>query len=553
MAVRKKLFGFVLPILVLLAGYNLNAIAEPIPPFNVIVIMTDDLSTDALNTLLAGGYMPNLQQELINQGVWFENAFVTNPVCCPSRATYLTGRYSHNNKVLSNLSPDPFKSGIAWPGWLSEIGAPGQNQQTIATWLKGSGYTTGFIGKYLNGYGKVAPSDIADPKTYIPPGWDDWQGLIDPTTYQVYNYQLNDNGTVVSYGGNAEDYQTDVIAQRAVAFIQARTQSGESFYLNIAPLAPHVVITNIFEILQSMDYREGFESTILPAPRHDYLVDGDIANGEIPAPTFKPAFNEADLADKPLCNVSPPTAGITYNTEPNCVGDLDELRPVDIANLEAQYKNMLASMLAVDDLIGDVAEVLQQEGLENNTAVIFTSDNGWFYGEHRLVGKDLAYEESIRVPLVIKVPGMATVEIASQIALNTDLAPTIAELANVLPTAVVDGTSLVPILQVPARTDWHRRSFLVEHWFIPSLFKFEMATYAALRHIDTGPDYLYVGWRTDKNAPNTITHREFYNHNIDPDQLNSFDLPQTIADTLDGFISKLRLCSGETCRILESF
>lgn len=139
-------------------------------PPNLVVVMADDLSTDALDALLAAGLMPNLQQRVIDVGIDFENAFVTDPICCPSRATFLRGQYAHNHGVLSNVSSDIGQLGITWPGWFPSGVEPGRNESTVATWLQASGYYTGHIGKYLNGYGVSAPEGVADPKTYIPPG-----------------------------------------------------------------------------------------------------------------------------------------------------------------------------------------------------------------------------------------------------------------------------------------------------------------------------------------------------------------------------------------------
>jgi len=520
---------------------------------NLVVIMADDLSVDALDTLLAAGLMPNLKTHLIDQGVQFQNSFVTNAVCCPSRATFLTGLYSHNHKVLSNSSPNPFRAGITWPGWFSEGATPGQNESTIATWLKAAGYFTGYIGKYLNGYGRHAPSGVEDPTTYIPPGWDDWQGLIDPTTYRVYDYELNDNGTVVVYGTLADDYQTDVLSQRAVDFIAARAFAGQPFLLVVAPLAPHIEVLDVIEVVTSAEVRDGFEASIRPAPRHEHLIDGDLANGEVPSLVMKPSFNEEDMFDKPSCPVAPPSEGITYNTEPNCVGDRPALRPdQDVSNVELQYKAMLASMVAVDDLVGAVMDTLEANGISNETVVVFTSDNGWFYGEHRLTGKELPYEESIRVPLIIRAPGYAVNATASQVVLNNDLAPTLAELGETSVPYDPDGSSLVRLLEDPARTDWHRKFFLIEHWFVPSLLKFELASYAALRGQTDTADFLYVAWRVDRSEPQKVTHQELYNLRADPHQTDSLTVSSALSDRLQLFLSLFRTCGGATCRALEA-
>src|SRR5690606_34544194 len=119
------------------------------------------------------------------------------------------------------------------------------------------------------------PGDVADPKTFVPPGWNDWQGLIDPSTYRVYEYELNDNGVVVAYGDAEADYQTDVLRDRAGDFINEARQRQQPFFLLLSTLAPHAEVLDLMEVLTSEDYRRGFEAAIRPAPRHEYLIDGD--------------------------------------------------------------------------------------------------------------------------------------------------------------------------------------------------------------------------------------------------------------------------------------
>jgi N-acetylglucosamine-6-sulfatase len=535
--------------LVVALGAAGQAAAAP----NLVVVMADDLSSDALDALLAGGWMPNLQQHLVDAGVTFQNSFVTHALCCPSRATFLTGQYAHNHRVFANISALPTTGGIGWPGWLPSGETPGHNESTIATWLQSAGYTTGFVGKYLNGYGTYAPASVPDPRTYVPPGWSDWHGLIDPSTYRVFDYELNENGTVVSHGGADADYQTDVLAARAVEFVEAASSLAAPFFLSITPLAPHVEVIEVLELLQANDPQGGFGLSIRPAPRHADLADGDPDNGEMPDLPMKPSFNEADVSDKPSCPAPLPPVGIFFVRKPYCIGDYASMTPDHVSLLEHQWKTMLASMLAVDDLIGSLVDALTAAGELDDTVLVFTSDNGWFYGEHRIVGKVLAYEEAIRVPLVIRAPGLAAGATAAQAVVNNDLAPTLAELGGVVPPYDPDGASLVPILEDPAGASWHRRTFLIENWFIPGVFKFEAPTLFALRSIRPGLDYLYVGTQADPDQAVAITHREFYNMATDPYQVNGFDPPGPVATIFAEFVRMFRLCRAESCRTLESF
>ncbi len=516
---------------------------------NVVVILTDDLSETVLDTALANGLMPNMQTHLIDQGVWFENSFVTNAVCCPSRATFLTGLYSHNHKVYSNIGPNPLLPGIEWPGWFPQNGNPGLNEKTVGTALDDGGLFTGHIGKYLNGYGVFAPDGTPDPALYVPPGWDDWQGLTDPSTYQVYDYQISDNGTLVTYGDLPEDYQTDVIADRSVQFIENRAVDGEQFFLVVAPLAPHVEFSD--SISGGSIYQTRFQTNIRPAPRHEYLADGDFSNGEIPPIPSKPSLNEADISDKPACPRPPPSGGVV--ADPFCIQELDLLSPdVDIPNVQNQFRTMVASMLAVDDMIGDIVDTLDANGLLNNTVIVFTSDNGWFHGEHRLNDKSLAYEESIRVPLIIRAPGGEVGKVTNGIALNNDLLPTFADFAGVPVPFTVDGRTLKPLVVDVDRPDWNRKSFLVEHYFVPSGLQFELGTFYAMRRLEP-LDILYVQWRNDPAQPNLITHHEFYNLTADPYQLNNQQLSPSISASFDQFLQFFQTCSGFLCNQLESW
>ena len=526
-----------------------SAMASP----NIVVIIADDLSKDAFDTLVQGGWLPNIQQYLISSGVRFENAFVTNSQCCPSRATLLTGQYSHNHGVFSNQSPDPLQGGIAWPGWLPKDGKPGRNESTVATWLQAAGYHTGFVGKYLNGYGNVAPDTVSDPQTYIPPGWSVWNGLIDPTTYRVYDYLINQNGTPVYYGTTEAEYQTDVLTGLAIDFIQQSVTGQEPFFLTVTPLAPHLEVINIMDILTGNEPRDGFGLTIRPAPRHAHLIDGNNANGEMPGLQIKPSFNEADLSDKPSCPAPLPPVEPAVVADPYCVADRLEIRAdLDIPNLERQYKSMLASMLSVDDMVGTIVNELETTGVLPNTVIIFMSDNGWFYGEHRLLGKELAYEESIRIPLAIRAPGAHAGATAQQIILNNDIAPTIAELAGVAPPYDPDGQGISSLLVDPVNASWFRKSFLVERWFVPSLIKFESPTLFAWRKKNGNSDFVYIATHADKDNPGTPTHHEFYDLRADQYQVNSIPLSDAIIQGSQSFLLQMRLCKGARCREVEA-
>ncbi len=462
---------------------------------NVVVIMADDLSVGELNQALTRGWMPNLKTHLVNHGTTFNRSFVSDSLCCPSRATFLTGQYPHNHRVLDNTLPE---------GGVTRL----NDTSTLATWLKRVGYRTCLIGKHLNGYGrnKVADNPSDDP-TYIPPGWDDWQALV---TVRFYNYIMNDNGTVIDYGADPatppEEYLTDVLAQRSINFInKSEANDPMPFFLFVTPYAPHLPAD--------------------PAPRHQGT------GSTIPLPRL-PSFNEPDLSDKPALLQNPP------------------LSPRQISGIQKPYRNKLESLRAVDDLVGRVVSALAQNTELDHTVLMFTADNGFMFGEHRLIAKTHVYEESIRVPLLIRAPGFPRQSV-SHLVINNDLAPTIADFAGATPDIPVDGRSLLPLLQEPNLPTWRQR-FLVENKQ-PSRQKplrAESQSYFAVRtsSSDTAiPNQLYAEYAAGD--------REFYDLAIDPYQLQSLHnqggVRQRQIQTLQNHLANLKDCSGERCQIFE--
>ena len=249
----------------------------------------------------------------------------------PARATYLTGQYSHNNGVLSNAPPD---------GGFGRL----DHTSTLPVWLQAAGYHTTHIGKYLNGY------ESAGSRSIVPPGYSDWQGLA-IGTYRMYDYSINDNGTLVPYGTAPADYQTDVLADRAVAAIRERARSPQPFYLKFSPLAPHGSGAVAGHDGRGPD----------PAPRHRGAFAGQPLD-------VGPAYDEADVRDKPASIRRLPRIGA-------------EAR----AGIDIRNRRRLASLLAVDEAITRMIAELRAAGELDRTIIVFTSDNGWQEGEHRVV------------------------------------------------------------------------------------------------------------------------------------------------------------------------
>jgi N-acetylglucosamine-6-sulfatase len=368
---------------------------------NIIFILADDLNEDVFDKATG------LQTLLTANGTRFANSFVSVSLCCPSRVASLRGQVAHNTGVFTNNAPD---------GGFAKVYADGLEKSTIATWLQAAGYRTALVGKYLNGYPTGAPSN-----TYIPPGWTRWWSPISGSFYSQYDYTLNENGTAVSYGSSESDYFVDVISRKTVTFIQNTVTNypGTPFFVYVAPSIPHGPAT----------------------PPQRYL--NDFPNAQAPR---TPSFNEADVSDKPEWVRSKPL-----------------LTSAQITSIDDLYRKRRASFKAVKDLVQDIIDTLAATNQLDNTYIFFASDNGFHQGQHRLnSGKNSAYEEDIRVPLVVRGPGVAAGRVVPQLTGNIDFAPTFAELAGVTPPSFVDGRSLVPILHGLTPPTW-RKAFLLEH------------------------------------------------------------------------------------------
>lgn len=360
---------------------------QPFPRPNIIVILTDDQRSDTLQ------FMPLLQQRLVQHGVTFRNAFVTTALCCPSRASLLTGQYPHNHGVLDIRPP---KGGV-------EAFDP---SSTLATWLTAAGYETALVGKYLNRYDVTNPNiDFAA----VPPGWSRWFAY----SGFYYDYSINDNGTVRHYGSDPDDYSTDVFRDVAVDFVQ---HADRPFFLLFTPYAPH-----------GSDRWNAGDPTPIPAPADEALCP----HRDLPRP---PSLNP-DLSDE------------------------------DAESLRRWRERAICSLTGVDRAVEAILSAVPADEYDD-TVVIFSSDNGFAYGEHgRKNGKSCQYEECLRVPLVVSYPGLITSpRTEPRMALNIDFAPTIAELAGITPQGVrIDGTSLVPLL-AGRKVPW-RKDFLFENYY----------------------------------------------------------------------------------------
>ncbi len=410
---------------------------------NFVVVQTDDQTLDQLYatyTPPGGGAiqaMPNTLASIAGKGITFNRYYVSYPLCCPSRVSLLTGRYAHNHNDRGNVPPNGGFNGFA-------------NRQAythnLATWLQGGGYRTIHVGKFLNGYGDE-PFD--DGKT-VPPGWSAWHTVLNADTHHYYyGYTLNDNGVLDGPFGDSGSwetreygprddfgcpfaplngqpclYETDVLTRIASEEVTG-TPTTQPFYLQLDYTAPHG------------DFRRPAGPE--PATRHyDSFAGAPYPHGP------SEGFNEGNVNDKP-----------------RFIREAGYLSPSETHTYRVYYQKALESLRSIDDGVQQIVNTLGASGRLRNTYIIFTSDNGFFYGEHRLTGgKFLAYEPSTHLPFLMRGPGIKPGTSTGELAANIDIAPTILELAGVEADKSIDGRSLVPYMVDPSlRT---RRPILFE-------------------------------------------------------------------------------------------
>ena len=389
-------------------------------PPNIIFILIDDLRWDDFS---AAGHpfvkTPNIDR-IANEGALFRNAFITAPLCSPSRASFLTGQYAHTHAITDNV----------------DRSAASHKLLTFPLLLQQSGYTTAFIGKWHMG------ND--DSRR---PGFDRWVSFKGQGSY--LDPEINEDGKEVKPNG----YITDLLTGYAVEFI--KRQHDKPYLVYLAHKAIHP------EVMQHDDGSVNLADAerFIPAERHRNLFTGEKIRRRPSAmrpPTGKPALERK-------------------------IGDLPPLG-ANTATRDEAVLGRLRSLMAVEEGVGEILKALKETGQLDNTVIVFASDNGYFYGEHGLsVERRLAYEESIRMPLLIRYPkAIKAGTVRNEFALNIDLAPTLLELAGVSAPNTIEGRSLVPLLK-GAKTEW-RKSFLIEYYSDKVFPRIRQMGYKAVRN-----------------------------------------------------------------------
>jgi N-acetylglucosamine-6-sulfatase len=521
---------------------------NPDPP-SFVVIQTDDQTLDGLYETFSAfpgaavtRAMPNTLDLLAGKGMTFNRYYVPYPLCCPSRVSLLTGRYSHNNGVKGNVQPNGGYYGFSFRAAASH---------NLATWLQGAGYRTIHIGKFLNGYG----DEPYDDGSHVPPGWDAWHTILRAdTNHYFYGYQLNNNGQISEpYGdpGNWETreydlrdpfgcpfepseerpclYATDIFNWMAREEMLA-TSPEQPFYLQVDYTAPHG------------DFRRPAGPE--PAPRHyDWFKGARLPHDR------SEGFDEGNVEDKP-----------------RFIRDAEHLTPNEKRTYRVYYEKQLDSLRSVDDGVKEIVDTLGQLHRLRNTYILFTSDNGFFFGEHRLLGgKFLAYEPATHLPFLIRGPGIPQDSSTGELAANIDIAPTILDIAGVEADKSLDGRSLVPFLRDPELRS--RRPILFESFVETSDVNAQGAISRAPRPggsaiASAGPEatasllappkdyegirigpYKYIAWPTGE--------KELYDINKDPNELNNIaKVPNfyPIRNFLHRQLRRFENCHGRECR-----
>ena len=366
------------------------------------MVLVDDMRWDEMR--VAGHPFidtPNMDR-LAREGARFTNAFATTPLCSPSRASFLTGQYPHTNGIIDNTARSS------------------HHLRVFPLELQRAGYRTGFFGKWHMG-------NDDSPR----PGFEHWVAM--PGQGEAVDPSLNVDGERV----HAKGYTTDLLTDYVERFIDRPSDQPFLVYLAHKAIHPNVIQRD--------------DGSLVPIPGQP--------GGFVAAPRHRGRYIGLTMPRRPSA-FKPPLG------KPALLRQIDELPPLGpkTATSDEEMRGRLEMLLGVDDSLGRIVAILERKGVLNDTVIVFTSDHGYFYGEHGLnEERRLAYEETIRIPLVVRYPPLTTAgSTPPEMALSIDIAPTLLEVAGLRPSAGIQGRSLVPVLKKEAH-DW-RSSFLIEYF-----------------------------------------------------------------------------------------
>lgn len=476
---------------------------------NVIVVMVDDMRADELR------FMPNTRAHIADRGLRFRNSFSPFPLCCPARASFLLGRYAHNHQVLYHEAPYGF-------GAL-------RDDVTIATRLRRVGYQTAMVGKYLNRYG-IQRSRVTGRSSvhYVPNGWKDWMvGLDDGWggsggTYNYFDFTQNVNGRVVHHPGT---YSSTVIANQVIGLIGRYHQRTNPFFLWVNPVAPHFG-----------GPREGDD------PATTTTATGERIRFRTPArPAWVKGRFDRAITHAPGVRADGGPSEAVIGDKPANIRRWPELLPREKRGLRELERQRVESLYAWDREFGRVVAKLKRTGEYDDTILMFTSDNGYFAGEHRIrQGKIRPHEPALRVPFVVAGPGIRKGSRYKPIS-TFDITATILHLAGASPMPRQDGVSRLVEMVGPDRP-----------WRAPVVIE-GLLTNLARTGAGMPQGLTISGLRTGRYKLIRYSTREgeLYDLYADPNELtNLYHLPRhrALRDRLNGLWARYRACRTTECR-----
>jgi N-acetylglucosamine-6-sulfatase len=448
---------------------------------HIIYIVADDSDKQLLFS------MPNIKRLFIDQGTFLENFYIPQAMCCPSRTSVLTGKYTHNHKVVGNHAPD---------GGFAKYFQRGHDPGNVADPVEAQGYSSGLLGKFLNEYGPETSSSA-----YEGANWSRWFGVFNQ---QRHGWKANDNGTIRSYGTASPNYVDDVIWKEARRFIFDNDMPVFAYW---SPLAPH---------------SEGKGEGSYPAPPGYANLDPG------PTPSLdKPSFDEADVSDKP-----------------SFVRDNPRISPEVERGIRATYKGRYRMLRNVDDQVKELYDGLAARGQLDNTYIVLTSDNGWHEGEHRIDNSKLTpYEEASNVGAVTRGPGIPAGLTKSELTSAHDLYATFTDIADGAASTGVDrdGRSLLPLLQ-GTNASW-RHGVLIEN--LAGKGEGKPNYYGIVTDDPDGSHYKYVEHDNGEKELYDLNadpyELESFDETADP----------ALLDNLSSRLAALKICAGDSCRSAE--
>lgn len=496
--------GLAIFVFILFAGHSVlteaSQLRKDVRP-NVIFILTDDqdLHMNSLN------YLPYVKKHLTDQGTYFKKHYCTVAICCPSRVNLWTGRAAHNTNVTDVSMPY---------GGYPKIVQEKILDNYLFTWLEDAGYANYYVGKLFNQH------TITNYDSPFPKGFTEHDFLLDPGTYQYYNSWFQRNN--LPPANHKGEYQTDLVANKTYGFLDTAVGNGKPFLLVTAPTAPHANIAN------------GAFGEPLPASRHETL------------------FKDAIVPRTANFNPENPSGA-------SWIKGLPRQNKTNVDYNDHFYRQRLRSLQAFDEMVDGLFERLERYGILENTYIIYTTDNGFHIGHHRMQpGKECGYEEDVNIPLIIRGPDVPKAKTANFVTSHTDLAPTILELIGSPTRPDFDGQAIPLTDHGIHEAEYNRQEHVnVEFWGNPipegiyglETYPHTNHTFKSLRITGKSYNLYYSVWCTKEH--------ELYNMKTDPHQLHNLYgadgnlcgvTVRKLTSRLDSLLLVLKSCKGDSCR-----